>query len=313
MKGLELCEAYYTEFGAPMLREQFPELEHTAAAGLVGAGSECFGYDDEISQDHDFEPGFCLFLPDGTAADSREEFRLERAYAKLPEEFRGFRRPKLSPMGGNRRGVMRTGDFYSARIGRRDGFSSLKEWFSVPEFYLAEATNGKVFRDDEGSFTAIRNSLLQMPDDVRNKKLAGQLVLMEQSGQYNYARCISHGETGAAQLAAGEFAAAAMAAAFLLCRKWMPYYKWRFRALRDLPDFSGLAPVLEALLTLPNDAESVRKKEGLIAETSAAIIASLRAQGLSSAGGDRLDRHAISVNDRVADPWLRNAGILYGV
>ena len=63
MKGLELSRKYYEEFGKPMLKEQFPEIEHLIAVGLVGSGSDCYGYDDDISHDHDFEPGFCLFLP----------------------------------------------------------------------------------------------------------------------------------------------------------------------------------------------------------------------------------------------------------
>ena len=64
MKGLELSRKFYETYGAPMLHEKFPELEDKLAIGLVGDGSECFGYDDDISRDHDFEPGFCIFVPD---------------------------------------------------------------------------------------------------------------------------------------------------------------------------------------------------------------------------------------------------------
>ena len=107
MKGLELSRAFYDAYGAPMLREQFPELLPKLAVGLAGSGSECFGFDDEVSQDHDFEPGFCIFLPAEEVVDCRTAFRLERAYAKLPKEFGGFRRPMMLPVGGARRGVTR--------------------------------------------------------------------------------------------------------------------------------------------------------------------------------------------------------------
>ena len=84
MKGLALARAYYEAYGEPMLREQFPELLPYLAAGCFGSGSECFGFDDEVSQDHDFEPGFMIFLPGEEIVDRKTAFQLERAYAKLP-------------------------------------------------------------------------------------------------------------------------------------------------------------------------------------------------------------------------------------
>ena len=72
MKGLELCRSYYEEVGAPALRERFPELMPRAAAGLCGQGSDCLGLDDEYSRDHDFGPGFCLWLSDADFAEYGE-------------------------------------------------------------------------------------------------------------------------------------------------------------------------------------------------------------------------------------------------
>ena len=63
MKGLEIAEKYYAECGLNMLKTEFPDLLPFLCVGLVGSGSECYGFDDEISTDHDFEPGFCIFIP----------------------------------------------------------------------------------------------------------------------------------------------------------------------------------------------------------------------------------------------------------
>lgn len=88
MKGIEGAKKYFELYGN-VIKEQFPDFMKYAAFGICGQGSECLGFDDEISRDHDFEPGFCLFLPDENKVDRRTTFLMERAYAKLPKEFDG--------------------------------------------------------------------------------------------------------------------------------------------------------------------------------------------------------------------------------
>ena len=281
------------------------------AVGICGEGSECCGWDDEISRDHDFSPDFCIFLPE--AVDEKTAFQMERAYAKLPKEYEGVPRLRLSPVGGNRRGVLRMRDFLLAKTGRPDGALTLRDWLTLPEHYLLEATNGEIFRDDEGSFTAIRQQLSQLPEDVRLKKLAGRLLLMAQSGQYNYTRCLSHGESAAAQLAMNEFIRHTLAAVFLLNRRYLPYYKWQFRALRELPRLSELEETLELLLTTDNSPVMARAKADLTEELASKIITALQDDGLSSAVCGDLEKHAYSVNDRVCDINLRNANILSAI
>ena len=51
IRGLELSERFFGEYGLPMLQEQFPQYMDMIAAGVAGEGSDCFGFDDAISRD----------------------------------------------------------------------------------------------------------------------------------------------------------------------------------------------------------------------------------------------------------------------
>lgn len=313
MKGIELSRAYFEEYGRPMLEAEFADLMPFLCAGLFGSGSECFGFDDEVSTDHDFEPGFCLFLPGEEVVDRRQAFRLERAYAKLPKEFMGARRSMLSPVGGARKGVLRTGEFFLEKIGSATGELTAQQWLTVPEQALAETTNGVIFFDNYGEVTKIRKALAQYPKDIRRKKLAGNLLLMAQSGQYNFKRCIDHGEAAAAQLAVNEFVNSAMAVIFFLNNNYKPYYKWSFRALRALPRLSLEAEIMEYLLTTNNDGDMAEEKYYAIEGIAADVIDELAEQGLTSAICGDLEKHAYSVNDGIEDAELRNMHILAAI
>ena len=165
MKGLELAEKFYNEYGKKVIDENFSHIKEYLAIGLIGSGSECFGFDDEISRDHDFEPGFCIFLPDESLVSSKDEFELEKAYSKLPKEFEGFKRNELSPVGGKRHGVVRIPDFFENKTGSKNGDIHNKDWFFISEQFLLEATNGKIFCDNFGLITEIRERLIEIANE----------------------------------------------------------------------------------------------------------------------------------------------------
>lgn len=313
MKGLEISKAFFEEYGKPMLENEFPSLLPCLAAGLFGSGSECFGFDDDISRDHDFEPGFCLFLPDESIVDRKDAFALERAYAKLPKEFMGLKRNMLSPVGGSRHGVLRIDEFFKEKVGSADGELSVNEWLTLPENALAEITNGELFFDNYGLVTKIRENLCFYPEDIAKKKLAGNLLLMAQSGQYNYKRCIDHGEQAAAQLAVFEFVKSASEVIFLLNKRYQPYYKWSFRALRELDILSLEAEIMEYLLTTGNEPETAEEKYYAIEGIAADVIDVLIDRGLTKANCGDLEKHAYSVNDSIEDSQIRNLHILAAI
>lgn len=315
MKGLELSRLFYEEAVRPMLEKEFPGMLPYVACGLAGSGSECLGYDDETSWDHDFGPGVCIFLPGEDLVSRRDAFLLERAYDKLPREFMGFRRSLLPPAGSVRHGVIRTADFFTEKTGTPDGALSPEEWLSISEQYLLEATDGEIFFDGFGEVTRIREALAAFPEDIRLKKMAGALFLMGQAGSYNYPRCIAHGETLAAQLALSEYVLAAIRLGHLLAGRYMPYYKWAFRSFReisDAPEHRRLAANLQLLLSKGNLPETVKEKASVLREIEEETVTVLQRKGLISPE-TCFEKAPFEINDRIRDPEIRNLDILAGV
>ena len=154
---------------------------------------------------------------------------------------------------------------------------------------------------------------MNMPRDIKLKRLAGNLLIMAQSGQYNYPRCLRHGEREAAQLACVEFVNSAMKAASLLSDSYLPYYKWSFRALRKNAQTEPLAQKLSFLLFGANNDSTAKEKYDTIEEIAADVISELRNRDLTKATCGNLENHAYSVNDKINDSYVRNLHILSAV
>lgn len=311
MTGLELSKKYFAECGEPMMERDFPEITPKCAFALCGEGSECLGFDDDVSRDHDFEPGFCVFVPDDT--NEKTMFRLERAYAKLPQDFEGFTRQRVLPVGGRRHGIIKTGDFYEKFVGERRGELSLLRFATIEPHFLLAATNGEIFRDDSGEFSAIREKLNDMPVDAWLKRIAGHLLMAKQAGQYNFTRCVDRGEYGAAQLCAIEYAKHVTELVFLINRAYSPFYKWKFRAMRELEKLSDLADVLEFLISTESDRKTVENKYCIIEDVAGMIITELQALEITDAICGDLEKHAYSVNDKISNNELRQMNVLASV
>lgn len=303
MKGLELSRGLFFEHALPLIERELPAVLPFLAAGLVGEGSECFGFDDELSRDHDWGPGFCIWLP----ADALEHYGTDlfSLLQHLPDEYGGVVVRMTHPAG--RLGLMEIGNFYTRLIGFPDVPPTAEAWLSVPEPYLAAAVNGEVFTDNYGAFTRIRDQLLKgFPEDVRLRRMAQCAVLAGQTGQYNYLRCLQRGDAPAMVVIKGRFMENAAALAFLLNRQYRPYYKWTYRAMRQLPLLGeSLFEHMSRLSTLPDGQAAVMEIEKI----SSLLITQLRMQGLSNSNSDFLMEHGGELLRRIEDPALRSRAI----
>lgn len=309
MKGLDLSHQYYLAYGKPMLETMFPGAVNRIASGLVGEGSDCLGFDDEISHDHDWGAGFCFWLSD----QDYELFGpdLQRRYDLLPDSFLGYPKKAPSELAAGRIGVLIMSEFYHRYTGHLEGPQSLKDWLRVPEHFLATATNGQVFADPSGEFTRIRERLLAFyPEDIRLKLIAKRCATLAQAGQYNVPRAILRGEWVAAQLALSEFIQAACSVVYLLNRRYAPFAKWIHRGLQDLPILSRVFFLLDQLVKEPISAQGLVTER--IEQVCQLIIHELQRQNVSQSTDEFLGSHWPGILDRIEDLEIRSMHVFAG-
>ena len=285
LKGMDLARSFFEEYGRAMIHNGFGEYEDRITAGLVGRGSQCYGYDDPLSRDHDFGPDFCIWLDDDLYDMIGD--KLQEAYDKLPAEYLGYKRVTQVPPDGRRTGVMRTREFY-ARIldiseAYLDGFlaGGNEEAFflSVDEANLSQCTNGEIFKEGAGDLALIREKLSYYPDSIWRKKIAQELHYSAQMGQYNYIRMLKRGEKVASEIALAGYMEHTMKLVYLINRKYAPYYKWLHRGMQDLEKAAVIMDIFNAVYDMPKGDERIRLTTEIVA---AIIIEELEALGMTA-------------------------------
>ncbi|MCM1143590.1 MAG: DUF4037 domain-containing protein [Blautia sp.] len=330
MKGLELSRRYYETYGKAVLA-QFPALKTEFAVGLVGRGSECFGFDDELSRDHDYGPSFCIWL----RKEVYEQYagQVQAAYDEMPREFMGYPARRIEETGQGRIGVLCLEDFYYGILGMDHVPCSNREWLALQDENLATAINGEVFEDRLGLFSRIREGLsAYYPEDVRIKKIVARMAKAARAGQYNYARAMRRGERVAAELALQEFVRESMSLVYLLNRRYAPFDKWIHRGMKQLPSCAEIGDMLGLLYQVEKpesawDAEQCAQNGALwdmgglnmqdgrvliIEAVCNVIVQELNAQGLSDMTDNFLQNHLGKVTAKIQDEDLKKMQFLEG-
>ncbi|MGN0583930.1 MAG: DUF4125 family protein, partial [Ruminococcus sp.] len=287
--GIELCKKYYEAFGSPMIHRNFAEYEDKITCGMVGEGSDCFGFDDEYSKDHDYGPAFCIWIDDDIYDTVGPQ--LERAYNLLPKCFMEIKRID-SFQSSKRTGVFRTSEFYASLLGTSKIPQTDSEWLSIPIEKLAVCTNGSIFTNAENQFTEIRNHLINdFPETVRLRHLAQQTALMAQSGQYNFNRMMKRGCIVTSEICFSEFVLASLRCCHLLEGRYYPYYKWLFKSTQN--------ETIKKILCENG------KKENIINEVCRTISDIIKSEYDISSQSDYLDVLAHKLSDKADEIFKR--------
>ena len=285
-KGLDVAMRFYEEYGKQMIRERFSEYAERIAAGKVGAGSECFGFDDELSCDHDYIPGFSLWLTDEDYEKIGEE--LQNSYEEILKSFMVKNGYKASDVFNDnartRSGVRQIKDFYLEHTGTEYGPVSLNDYLYLltdeNETGAAAAVNGAVFRDDAGVFSKARMRLeAYYPERLKLMKLSEYVTKLGQAAQYNYKRCSKRNDISAMLIIRDKAVRYALKIIYMLNERYVPHDKWLREGLKSMPRLSELGYVIDeiAVTDIRNVDENVKyleiicrdilsfiKKEGIV-------------------------------------------------
>jgi tetratricopeptide (TPR) repeat protein len=293
LNGIEISKLYYKAYGEPMLKAKYADYYDKITVGLVGEGSECFGFDDEYSTDHDFGPSFCMWVDSDVFDEIGED--LANDYNALPKSYMGFKARNTIATGLGRVGALKTEDFYKNILGF-DLPTTDEQWHLIPQEYLATATNGEIFKAGTGKFDKIRNQIAYYPKNVRLQKLAIALGKMSQTGQANYPRMIKRGDLGSAQLCINEFVRATIECVYLLNGKYAPYYKWQFRGMDELKSLGEAKPLLLELMATSTADTKINQ---LVEQICRLIMQELNAQSLSASKDTYLENKKNEVLNKI--------------
>ena len=227
-----------------MLHSKFPEYVKRIAVGLVGEGSDCFGFDDEISSDHDYGVGFCMWLTEEDYNMIGEQ--LQKSYDNLITSKNRLK---------DRRGVFSINQFYNEILETSNNYEKNchLNFEQLKEHQLATATNGQIFFDPLDVFTKVRKNLLKYyPEDLWRKKLAQSIHDFSQYSQSNYSRMMARNDSVTALLCVGKAIESVLDLLYLLEKKYAPYYKWKKKGLENSRLAKQIFPILEKIAKEPS-------------------------------------------------------------
>jgi hypothetical protein len=233
MKGLDLCRRYFREVAWPALQEHFPEYLDRIACGLIGPGSDVFGFDDAISQDHNWGPRFWVVLSTRDYASVGNRMQ-EVLLAKVPASFEGYEIRPFPPGAGERHARVRDiRELCESLLGHAELPSNDVAWLGIAEHRLFELQAGEVWHDPGRLLTVIREKAAYFPEMVWRKRMAffwEGLFFAD-----NFVRSAFRNDRVAEQMYLGWALHCILRLAFMLNRRYAPYRKWLHRAFRGLP------------------------------------------------------------------------------
>jgi hypothetical protein len=301
VKGLDLAERFFDEYGLPALKEHYPNWVDRVSAGLIGRGSEVLEADDAWSRDHGWGPRFCLLVDEEDLRTTGAEMEARLNELRL-STFRGvdLDAQRAAPIA-----VSTVDRCCRGLTGAPWPPSTMRAWAFADENGLRFAQAGRVFHHPSGELAARKRAFegAYYPDAVWRWRIASCLYRLWHYGDYNTCNRLLRRRDGVAALVGqGIFVEAAMQLAFLLNRQFAPYWKWLHWGLRRLP---SLSDALEPLLVELEAASGLEARADVIREICEWYLGVLCGRGTFPDRGWRNFMGAFEIVGSIEDPEVK--------
>ena len=120
------------------------------------------------------------------------------------------------------------------------------------------------------------------------------------------------GETGAAALAAAEFAKNTASFVYLINGRFAPFYKWALRGMKNLEILPDFSQKLSALLTGGFTPDEITIKQNIIENICSLTADYLRNSDLAQSSSDFLEPLAYQVQNKIKSSEIRSLHIMEG-
>ena len=245
MTGIKLCKKFYEQ----VVKNIVMPISPNHSACLIGRGSEVFGFDTEISQDHDWSARCVIF--------TNEVEAVRQAMAKqLPEKFEGFE-TKVE--------VTEASIFFGAFLGFSPHNMTVVDWLSTPTQTLRELTSGAVFKESD-ELSHLRDMLKFYPKDIQLYILEAQWERIGQEMAF-MGRCGTVDDNIGSALVCARLFSYIMRLCFLYEGQYPPYWKWFGTAFSQLDCAGDFKEIIEVGLA----AKDWKEREKYLCEAYVAL------------------------------------------
>ena len=284
LKGLQIAEQFFHEWGLPYLRSEFPQISERVVCFVCG-GSQSLGNDDRLSHDHGWGPSFQVVL---TGDDFRRwGRRLSRAINECAPrqwagaEYRG---------GGDSIWVQSLHKWFTA-LGAQHSPKRPMSWLRLRECDLYIVRHMTIFHDPLGEFTARKEAFHYYPYRAWLQRIADETFNVWHHGEYNFIdRMVYRRDPAAIAICIGTFVESTMKLCMLLEEDYSPYWKWLPAQFRKLPGVSKLDHRIDELVT----SSDIERQATLVKTICRDIFSRLAKKGLVTGNPDD-DEHCLKI------------------